>query len=322
MMNEWPLVSVIVPLYNTQDYAEECIRSVLGQTYGDFELICINDGSTDATRDVALRAMGEDARARLIDEENQGLSGARNTGLDMAAGKYVFFLDSDDMIAPNALEALVGAAKRFDAQVVSSVCGEDAELKACIERGENVGPPVFEAATLDDFYLQAHITNHSCGKLFARSLFEEPRLRFPLRRSYEDVATTYLLMERAAQIAYTDSILYYYRQNDAGITQTFTERNVYGLLAAYEEMRDHFFEKGPTRTQRFYLLTVLHTLLRLINMTPRTEELTRVRKRAEKEFDELFSFDALDFKRSRWFSSKLLIRRLRIGKSLLMRLAK
>lgn len=338
MKAEKPLVSVIIPLYDTEAYVGECIKSALGQTYGTLEIICVNDGSTDATRELAAQAIALDGRARIYDQENQGLSGARNAALDLATGSYVLFLDSDDMLAPNAVEALVDAAERLKADIVASKCEEDAELKGLIAAGKPLEGVQFERASLDDFYYQSKMTNHACGKLFSRLLFEGPAsrfegpasLRFPLGRPYEDVATTYLLMERAGSIAYTGSGLYYYRQNDEGIARTYTVKNALGLWQAYEEIREHFTAATPasglegelTKPQRFYLLTVLHTLLRLLNKAPRGDEADRLRAKAEKEFDALFSFGALDFRQSPWFSSKLLVRRLRIGKSLLMRLAK
>ena len=99
-------ISVIVPVYNTEKYVEECIESVLAQTYTDFELILIDDGSEDNSREICREMGRKDDRIRLIQMEHRGVSAARNAGMDAAVGKYLFFLDSDDMIHPQLLEAL------------------------------------------------------------------------------------------------------------------------------------------------------------------------------------------------------------------------
>ena len=101
------LISIIVPVYNAEKYLEDCIRSVLKQTYTHFELILVEDGSTDNSREICRRASMDDIRILLIKQErNQGVSRARNAGIEAAKGKYLFFLDSDDTIHPQLLETL------------------------------------------------------------------------------------------------------------------------------------------------------------------------------------------------------------------------
>lgn len=104
-------VSVIVPVYNVEDYLEECLDSVLNQTFGDYEIICVDDGSTDSSGKILSRYAKADPRVKIVTQENRGLSGARNVGLDIASGEYVYFLDSDDKLRSDALEKLVRVAK-------------------------------------------------------------------------------------------------------------------------------------------------------------------------------------------------------------------
>ena len=94
------LVSIIVPVYNVERYIEKCLCSLINQSYKNIEIICVNDGSPDNSRDIIESLIKSDGRIRLIDQQNQGLSGARNTGLDAAQGEYMMFLDSDDWIDP------------------------------------------------------------------------------------------------------------------------------------------------------------------------------------------------------------------------------
>ena len=117
-------ISVIIPVYNTEKYVEECIESVLAQTYTDFELILIDDGSEDNSREICREMGRKDDRIRLIQMEHRGVSAARNAGMDAAVGKYLFFLDSDDMIHPQLLEALYEVHEKNKKVILSERCYE------------------------------------------------------------------------------------------------------------------------------------------------------------------------------------------------------
>lgn len=117
-----PLISVLIPVYNVQAYLAECLDSLCAQTFGDFETICINDGSTDGSRDLIVSYVEKDSRFRLIDKQNSGYGASMNRGLDAATGKYIAILESDDYYVPETLRALLDAAESFDAQVVKANC--------------------------------------------------------------------------------------------------------------------------------------------------------------------------------------------------------
>lgn len=109
-----PKISVVIPVYNVEQYLRDCLDSVLAQTHADFEAVCINDGSNDGSAAILAEYAARDSRIRVSSQPNGGLSAARNAGLDLAAGKYVCFLDSDDCLAPEALERLLSVAALFD----------------------------------------------------------------------------------------------------------------------------------------------------------------------------------------------------------------
>ena len=111
-------VSIIIPVYNVEKYLPKCLESVLGQTYADLEIICVDDGTPDRSAAVILSYAEKDRRINLISQENQGLSGARNTGIGSATGKYIIFLDGDDWIEPETVETAVGMAEKNNADVV------------------------------------------------------------------------------------------------------------------------------------------------------------------------------------------------------------
>src|SRR3954471_22791987 len=104
-----PRLSVVIPVYNVEEFLEPCLDSVLAQTFTDFEVVMVNDGSTDRSAEIAQRYADRDTRFRVVHQENGGLSKARNTGTDEAGGELLVFLDSDDMLPENAYELLVGA---------------------------------------------------------------------------------------------------------------------------------------------------------------------------------------------------------------------
>lgn len=109
-----PKVSVIIPVYNVEAFIAQCLESVINQTYKNLEIICINDGSTDSSKDICDSFTQRDNRVRVIDQKNKGLSGARNSGIEYAKGEFIFLLDSDDWLASRAIESLVNDSKGYD----------------------------------------------------------------------------------------------------------------------------------------------------------------------------------------------------------------
>ena len=117
-MNEQPLISVIIPVYNVERYLAQCLDSVINQTYSNLEIICVNDGTRDSSREILEQYAQTDKRVVVIDQENRGLSGARNTGLKHVHGKYIMFVDSDDWIELDTCEKTVKAAEKYDVDLV------------------------------------------------------------------------------------------------------------------------------------------------------------------------------------------------------------
>ena len=117
-MKEKPLVSIIVPVYNVEDYLEKCLDTLIGQTLKNIEIICVNDGSTDNCGEILNKYSQRDSRIIIVKQENQGLSSARNTGMRYVSGKYIMFVDSDDWIETETCETAFNTAKSFNADLV------------------------------------------------------------------------------------------------------------------------------------------------------------------------------------------------------------
>lgn len=211
-----PKVSVVVPVYNVENYLEKCLDSILEQTLEEIEIICVNDGSTDSSLDILRCYEKRDKRISIIDQKNQGLGAARNAGIAKAKGEYVGFVDSDDFIRPTMFEKLYKKAKRFDSDVVLT----------------NIELYFTDCGTTqlfrdNSFYQMMSDTNYftvmqlpkvlqSIGvwdRIYRRTFLEEYHLQNPVSRIYEDVLFTVQTSVYARRISVVNEPLYYYRKN-------------------------------------------------------------------------------------------------------------
>lgn len=220
-----PLITVVVPVYNVERYLRPCIGSILAQTYENLEILLIDDGSTDGSGAVCDEYQEKDSRIRVIHKENTGQADTRNLGIDLAAGAFLAFVDSDDLIAGEYIERLYQTAASAKAKM--SVCGfrpfDDGRKAAArpelLKKKGDSRPKAVRVMTvceaLESLFYKKEITASPCYRLFHRDVFA--RLRFEKGRIFEDIGLMYLAVEAAGTIAYTGQVLYYYRQR-AGST--------------------------------------------------------------------------------------------------------
>lgn len=213
------MISVVVPVYNVEDYLKECVDSLLAQTYRDFEVIFVDDGSTDSSPAMCDAYAQQDARIRVIHQKNQGLSGARNTGIEIAQGDSIFFLDSDDYLPEDTLETLYSVAMQTGADYVAGTSlakRENGKVDLIYLRDEVHGVEVYTGKDKMYNYVRTpKMTASACGKLYSKELFNE--IRFPVGRLYEDVYTTYRLVHAAKCMALTEKPTYVYRKREGSI---------------------------------------------------------------------------------------------------------
>lgn len=256
-----PEVSVVIPVYRVEAYLRRCVDSVLAQTFSDFEVILVDDGSPDNCGVICDKYAQKDARVRVIHQENGGLSAARNAGIDAARGEYLFFMDSDDVIHPQTLDVLYGLLKAHQADIAiggfTRFRNED-ELDLAHMQTVPAGECLSGEATMHRFFegwerVPRYVS--SCGKLIRRSLFEG--IRFPIGRLFEDEYTTYRLYDRAQRVAVTDCVLYHYFCNDAGITGTLSLQKRFDEYDAQWERLEFFREK---HLEALYDRALLHFL--------------------------------------------------------------
>ncbi|HEU4913846.1 MAG TPA: glycosyltransferase [Candidatus Saccharimonadales bacterium] len=215
-----PAVSIIVPIYNTVGYIEACLESIFSQTFGDYELILVDDGSDDGSGDYCDEIVRLHENVRVIHTENLGVSSARNTGITHANGQYICFVDSDDYLEPNFVEKLIAVARSQDADIVS--CGfskiyqqGNREHLLCKEGTyENEG--AVKRLLLSTELAEVVIWN----KLYRHNLFTENRIRFPEDKRYsEDVAINFELYTAARRTVFIKDLLYNYVQRESAATK-------------------------------------------------------------------------------------------------------
>ncbi len=233
-------LSVIVPIYKVEKYLNRCISSILSQDFSDFELILVDDGSPDKCGIICDEYALRDSRIKVIHKKNGGLSSARNAGIDIARGKYITFIDSDDYIHPNMFLAMISKMVEFDSDVsISSFIRttKDDEFK-------ELKNEYFPISSKDS--IKAMCQNISFitawGKIYKTELFEN--IRYPDGKYHEDEFTTYKLFYKSQKIIYTNDKLYCYYINEGSIIQGhFSEKHL-DSLDAFSERIDFFETKN------------------------------------------------------------------------------
>ena len=210
------LVSVIVPIYNVENYVEQCVHSVICQTYKNLEIILVNDGSTDGSLE-KIRDI-KDNRIKIINQRNLGLSAARNAGVLASKGEYISFVDSDDFVSDEFIEIFVECMEKYDADIVCCesidfLDGNDEKAYRLVNRETDMNQMNISSYSSDEaiirmFYQKPSITG-AVLKLYKRYLFND--VKFPEGRYYEDLATTYKFFQKSKLVLFISSKLYAYR---------------------------------------------------------------------------------------------------------------
>lgn len=260
--NASPEISVVVPVYNVEKYLKECVDSILGQSFEDLELILVDDGSKDSSGTMCDELAAQDARVRVIHKPNGGLSDARNTGMDAARGKYITFIDSDDIVSIDYLRVMHEAAVKYKAQIVQcGFCREREKLKDRITDAEYT---VIEGRKILRDYLRLQEPNVlACAKLIDTNLIAD--VRFPLGIIDEDNFTTYKLMFMASVFVAIDQPMYYYRVNPNSITQITFHSKRLNIFNCVDEIRKYLGEKEEKRYDKYLKYYQMRLGVQLIN---------------------------------------------------------
>lgn len=205
-------ISVIVPIYNVEEYIDICIKSILNQTYKSFELILVDDGSTDNSGNICDEYKRIDDRVHVIHKKNGGLSDARNFGIEYAKGEFLYFIDGDDFIEVDTLESMIKLIMKTDSDI--AICNMVRYYgEGDIDKFYN---PVDEIKILNNDYRFETLRQPSvCNKMFKSVLFSN--IKFPLKKYYEDTFVYHELLFKANRVVLTGKNSYYYRSRRGSI---------------------------------------------------------------------------------------------------------
>lgn len=264
-----PLITVVIPIYNTEKYLTECVDSVRKQTYTNIEIILVDDGSPDRAPILCDEYAAVDSRIRVIHKKNGGLSSARNAGIKEANGSFVTFVDSDDVVHARMIEKMYLLHEKYDADIVKIGLLETTVAKH--EETASTEIVVDPITAMNRIYTDKPEIVCACGKLFKIELFQH--LLFPEGIIHEDEFLMPKLFHRANKIVLSDEILYYYMQRENGsiMRSPFTKKRM-DVLYVMEERSATYLEWGYTELYRKSIIDYYYHLRRLYRLTETFEE--------------------------------------------------
>lgn len=232
------LISVIIPVYNVEIYIKKCIDSVLNQTFQNFEIILIDDGSTDNSGRICNEYVLKDNRIKVIHKNNAGLSAARNKGIDVSSGNYICFLDSDDWYSNNALEEFINLVINYNADISIIDIFNTIDDNA-IYSPKNQIKIYNKSEAMTQLFQNSSVFGTACNKLYKREIFNN--IRFPNGHSWEDMYISLDVLMNVSKIAWSKNASLYYRHRESSITSSrFSKRNLdeyYAICHVDESIR-------------------------------------------------------------------------------------
>lgn len=241
------LVSIIIPAYNVQDYIEECLNSITNQTYKNIEIIVVNDGSSDNTKQIIQHYAELDERIILLNQENKGLSGARNSGIEVSKGEFITFVDSDDFVDRNYVEFLISKMLENELDLVScnyiTFGNDDESINGITPYKVDKIFNNFEALN-DLIYSENFTMEQAPQKIYKRSIFDT--LRFEPNRIHEDAILCVRSYYSINKGAFYNVPLYHYRQREGSITKSKLSIKNLDKIYAYETQIEFFNEINYT----------------------------------------------------------------------------
>ena len=246
-------LDIIIPVYNTETYLERCLNSILSQTYKNFNILIIDDGSTDSSYGICEYYAKKHDNINAIHTNNRGLYCARNLGIQISESKYVGFIDSDDWIEKYMLEKLIKDAKQYNADI--SACNMYACKSWSVKREKNEMNDFVDSDTKvfynDDVLKKYYKLFSVCNKIFKREIFNS--IKFPEGKIFEDARTTYKLADKAKIATFNRYNGYNYFQRETGIIGTLDINKMYDRVLMWNEIYEFVSKKLPEEKE--YILS-------------------------------------------------------------------
>lgn len=238
-----PLISLIIPVYNVEEFLDRCLESAINQTYENIEIILVDDGSPDSCPKLCDNWSKKDKRIIVVHKLNGGLSDARNAGIKIAKGEYLTFIDSDDYIDKSYVKELYDAIKIDDCDLSISGIVVKYSNRTVINKYTNEKEILTPKETLKKILYDEGIDISATAKLYKKELFKN--IQFPKGRLYEDAATTYKLIYASKKIANNNVPTYFYMIRNNSIAQSTFNKKKMDLIKSTEEMTNFIREKYP-----------------------------------------------------------------------------
>ena len=249
-LKDCPLISVIVPVYQVEQYLERCVDSILNQSYHNLEIVLVDDGSTDKSGVICDRYGAQNVNIKVIHQKYQGVSVARNTGIEASTGEWICFVDSDDYIDEKMLEIMLQTS--FEDQSDMVICG----FVRCDVEGHVIKVKSFERQCIDSYQALERGMAESLFSVVWSKLIRRRCLgaiRFPKGKIYEDEFTTYRIVDRCEKISLIDREFYHYTLRSGSITQnSYSVKNLDAMEAFY--LKYLYFKEKDADYQRLKLL--------------------------------------------------------------------
>lgn len=249
-------ISIIVPIYNMEQYLERCLLSLIHQDYQNLEIILINDGSTDNSINICNKYKKIDNRIIVINKAHSGLSDTRNIGIKKATGDYIGFVDSDDYIDKDMFKNLIEGAEKYKCEISMCDLVETYNPNEKAKRNPLNYIKMNKKQALEQLLYDKNIGNYVIDKLFSKTLFDN--ISFPIGKLYEDISTTYKLFIKANNIIYIPTTMYYYYQRSDSIVNNITRESILDYInAVFERYYD---------LKNNYNFSNLYTVYSLVNV--------------------------------------------------------
>lgn len=256
-----PKISIIIPVFNAENYLEDCMQSISNQSFDDFEILTINDGSTDYSLKILNEFQEKEPRLKIFSQENKGVSVARNLGLENAKGEYITFIDADDWLHPETLEHYIEIVENEDSDIViSQFLTKKSTEKQTELSVENFDKEDIEQKIFPKF-IETDVYNSVCNKFYKKELIKKSNSQFPIGvRIAEDAQFNHQVFSLAQKITETQFQSYFYREVEGSATKNVI-RNDYlqSNIAIYQHNYQKYFgsaltedEMNNLKTNRFF----------------------------------------------------------------------
>ncbi|MBQ3415456.1 MAG: glycosyltransferase family 2 protein [Clostridia bacterium] len=275
------LISIIVPVYNVEEYIEKCVESIINQTYKNIEIILVDDGATDNSGKICDELGKRDSRIKIIHKANGGLSDARNAGLKIAKGEYIGFVDSDDYIAKDMFETLYNLNKKYNSEISIVSFYEIYKGKVIGVRDSKNLEELTKIEAIRELLIDTNIQSYAWNKLFKKELFDG--LEFPTNKNFEDIATTLLLFEKANKVVLLEDPKYYYVRRDnsiVGVRNYKTYKDYLDVILDKYNYLDGKYEELDLYNAYNYIINMIWVYTIIVAF-----DLEEVYKEFEKQYD-------------------------------------